>query len=206
MSYLIGQFRHSKTIKTFYMSTDSEEYIRVGRKYYPSLIGIKRPANLAEDVPMERVMAHALQHIHPKPGVLACLQVTTPFTTAKDIDGCVNALVENPLVNSAITFCVAGEKPEWMFKTSKHGGNMIVKSLTGKTKGKWGRRQSLGEYIRPNGGVYAVRTRAFEVQHTLYAIPILPVMVPRERSFDVDEPFDLRLLRAYVNSESKGLI
>jgi hypothetical protein len=66
-------------------------------------------------------------------------------------------------------------------------------------KGDWGVRQTREPLYRPNGAIYIVDTKALKEEKTLFAPPIGGYVMPPERSWDVDDPIDLRILEALAS-------
>ena len=79
----------SKSITNVYVSSDSEEYLKIAR--INGAKTIKRPKNLsADDSSSEDGILHSITEIEKKEGAISrdiiFIQCTSPFTSSKDFD------------------------------------------------------------------------------------------------------------------------
>jgi N-acylneuraminate cytidylyltransferase len=59
-------------------------------------------------------------------------------------------------------------------------------------------RSEIGQLVVDNGSTYAVSTEAFKKTKSFYGQNLRVHMMPRERSFDIDEAIDLELARYFA--------
>ncbi len=183
-----------------YVSTDSPDYGRFAEKLGASWI--RRPPALAEDVPTEDVILHAVKeaqqtdqedaiwHFDP----IVTLQCTTPLVDPEDIDGAIQTY-QKGFYGSVVTITPCREQPAWMFEIQ--GKNLVPFTKGVKLKGDWGVRQTLKSLYKPNGAVYVTSLANLKLG-SIIAYPIGYYMMPFERSYDVDEEVDLKVLEALV--------
>ena len=184
-----------------YVSTDSLQYGRFAEKLGAEWI--RRPADLAEDVPTENVILHALAvaenttnqedsiwHYDP----IVTLQCTTPLMDPEDIDAAIRTYQCNEgIYNSVISVTGCREHPYWTFKLE---GLHLEPFVKVETKGDWGVRQTLPPLYRPNGAIYVTKASFLREKKALIGQPLGFYYMPIERSWDVDEPIDLVVLEA----------
>lgn len=166
-------------------------------------VPFRRPAELAEDVPSELVTLHALEwmesHEQERYDVVVTLQPTTPFVLPEHIDACLDVLEES---DAACCFTArrAVEPPEWMFVTDDNG--LALPLLKEAVQGNRGVFQELPPTYLPNGAAYATRSAVLRAQGRILCDPLRLIVMPAERSIDLDEPLDW--LVAEVVAETHG--
>ena len=117
---IIEAAKNSKYIDRIIVSTDDDEIKAVAMQYGAD-VPFKRPADLSEDVPTEDVVIHAIDWLKKNelysPDIVVCLEPPVPYRKAEHIDNCVNAILEDKSIDSAITVTnVRGMRPEWMVR------------------------------------------------------------------------------------------
>src|SRR5512147_2780930 len=91
------QLQHSRYVTRVVVSTDDAEIAAAAQQYGAQVVW--RPAEISGDhASSESALLHALEHLHTtegyQPDLLAFLQCTSPLTLAVDIDGTIQALLE----------------------------------------------------------------------------------------------------------------
>ena len=193
LAYPIIAAKHSASVGRIVCSTDSPEYAKIA-EVYGAEVPFMRPPELAEDVPSEEVLVHAVENLHVKDDdVVVMLQCTTPFVTPQNIDDC-TVEVSSRGHDAAVTVCECSEHPEWAFRLEQ--GRLMPRTLR-QMKGEWGVRQSLGKFYRPNGAVYAVKNSYLLKHHQIFSPhDTIGVLMPKIRSVDIDDEDDLKIARA----------
>ena len=177
------------------VSTDIPEIL--GLPPQAGLRILPRPAALAgDDVPMDPVIAHALEAL-PGPARVVLLQATSPLRSLSDIAAALE-----------------------MFDA---GGWDLVMTVTAADPGvlKWGRleggrfrplgdpahpfanRQALPPVWRPNGAVYVFDADGFRTRGRLVGPRIGAVPMPAARSADIDDVADFARAEAALISGSQ---
>ena len=161
---------------------------------------LERPKPLAEDVPTEDVIKHAVNEIelaYGKVGLIVTLQCTTPLTKASDIDGCLSLMINYKDADSAMTVCQVHELPQWMF----HVNNGYLKPfMPSDLKGEWGVRQTFRLLYRPTGGVYVTTRSLLMDKNRIIGDTCIPFIVPEIRGIDIDSEDDFKILEAIIKS------
>ena len=105
--YSLMAAEHSKFVSTTYLSTDDEEIIRASSRFEVELI--ERPKSLCTDEALfEDALLHAYKEIlerrkGAKPEFVVVLMCNVITVTSELIDMGINALIENPDADSAVT-------------------------------------------------------------------------------------------------------
>lgn len=195
IAYAIRAAQASRTLKRIIVSTDHTEIARVAASLGAE-VPFRRPTDLAQDVPMERVIQHAVNHIEKIDGtpvsIAVTLQPTSPFCTAEDIDACVRKLLATG-ADSVITATSVKERPEWML----HLEGDRARSFLGLTiKGEIGSAHNLPPLYIPTGAVYATKRNTLMEEGLITGLDTRVVIVPHERAVDINLPIDLLLAEA----------
>lgn len=201
LGWTIKALSKSKLVNNTILSTDSDEYFKIGSEFNNKLIYHKRPKPLAEDVPSELVILDAintLKEYFENESLITLVQPTTPFLTHIDIDICINKMIKNPNVNSCVTVRSVSEYPEWQF-IKKEGTTDIC--ISGNLSGEISVRQNLRERWIPNGGAYIIRKTFLEkTKKVIDEQGILIHEMSKLKSIDIDDLDDFNMCEALINS------
>ena len=162
-----------------------------------------RPVELARDeTPGIEPVLHALQSLERggyQPEWLMLLQPTSPLRTSVDIHEAIEVSTRAG-VDSVISVCEAFP-PAWLKKIREDGGledyfaGIEVPPV----------RQALAPAHALNGAIYLTRRDILLQRRSFYGERPMAYLMPKERSVDVDTPWDLKvseiLLRCRDSSE-----
>jgi CMP-N,N'-diacetyllegionaminic acid synthase len=147
---------------------------------------LHRPAHLATDeVRSEPVILHALEASKATQELTVLLQPTSPLRHSSHVDEALALLTDD--VDGIISVTSLEHSPWKCFYVDESGCLRGVVS----DEAPFLPRQSLPEAYRPNGAIYAVRTRAFVENGALVGGRTLPYFMPPRLSVDIDRPDDL---------------
>lgn len=204
ITYLIKAALESKHLRRVIVSTDHPDIKRISIECGAE-VPFDRPAHLAEDCPSEWVTQHAVEFVEQqedkKVDIAVTMQPTTPFCISQDIDRCVEILLENEDLTSSFTTKVVHERPEWMFSVTEE--NRAKLFLKGEMKGERGVFQSLERLVIPNGAVYATRRSTLFGEGVIISTKTGVIVMPDERSVDIDEPIDLLFAEFLLNQKGE---
>ena len=179
----------------FIVSTDSKKIARISGKA-GACVPFIRPKKLALDTtPTLPVLRHALKYIEKNDKVnidwLLTLQATCPFTKANDIKKCIKLINKN--IDSIVSVR-EGNECHPMYLNIKKG--KYLKPF--QPKFKFLRRQDISPTIyRFNGSIFLSKRKIIlnSKDNTFFGGKMLPYIMPKERSFDIDSAFDLNLIK-----------
>jgi len=125
LAYSIEHALKSKMINRVILSTDSEEYARIGREYGAETPFI-RPAEYATDTALDiDVFYHCLTYLKEKENyeadIVVQLRPTYPIREVTDIDTMIEMLIQNPDADSVRSMSLAKEIPYKMWKKDLNG-------------------------------------------------------------------------------------
>jgi CMP-N-acetylneuraminic acid synthetase len=174
---------NSKLLDEVIVSTDDkdiEEFIKRGE------VVVRRPDYLAQD--WSRSVDVVLDALKWKDNCVAvCLQPTSPFRTAEDIDKAIN-LYNTRRCESVIAVVEAGSKQCWMMKSK---GSYVTPVYGHKYISR--RTQDLPKVYIPNGAIFVSSKNYLLKYQSFYTDMILPYIMPPERSIDIDDFKDFEI-------------
>ncbi len=187
IAYTIEAARASRLLTRFVASTEDAEIAAVARSLGCDVL--PRPSSLAADnTPMPPVVMHALSVLEEAGHSFSCvavLQPTTPLRIAEDIDRALGLLFEGGCDSVVSVYQVADEHPARMYR-------LVDGYLVAYEREPEGRmRQSLPPVYHRNGAVYACRRELLIEKGTLIGARVVPHIMPRERSINIDDEMDL---------------
>jgi CMP-N-acetylneuraminic acid synthetase len=173
------------------LSTDDPEIAEVGRA-----CGIEvpflRPAHLAGDatpsVPVLQDVVRRLEGDGEHYDATFLLQPTNPLRTTGDIDGAID-LFERTGADSVISFVDTGERHPARMKIVDDSGQVIDPPFAEPFEGM--ARQQLPKLYLRDGSVYLTRRDVLMEQGSLKGKICRAWIMPEERGWNIDSPFDL---------------
>ena len=179
----------------FIVSTDSKKIARISEKA-GACVPFIRPKKLALDTtPTLPVLRHALKYIEKNNKVnidwLLTLQAINPLTKANDIKKCIKLINKN--IDSVVSVR-EGNECHPMYLNIKKGKYLkpFQKNV------KFIRRQDINPTIyKFNGSIFLSKRKIIlnSKDNTFFGGKMLPYIMPKERSFDIDSAFDLNLIK-----------
>lgn len=184
-----------KRISRVVVSTDSREIAEVAR-HHGAEVPFMRPPELAGDhTPMLDVVRHFASAIALEDeAAIILLQPTSPFRTTADIDSALDLYTRSG-TRGLVSIVKSDAHPDWMLRLDPRG--RIVPLVP--TVDKAIRRQDLVSTYRPNGALYICRATDIRAGHSWYGEDTIAYEMPRERSLDIDEHWDLEVARAVMS-------
>lgn len=186
LAYTTEAARGSKYLTRVILSTDDEEIASVGQALGLD-IPFMRPSNLAQDdTPTVPVMIHAVETLE-KQGefydAICLLQPTHPLRTSQDIDVCIELFRDSQATAVVTVLNVpAHYNPHWVYFQDDMG---YLHLSTGEAE-PIPRRQLLPAAYHREGSVYVVHRDVLMTQNSLYGNQLLGVLIPAERSINID--------------------
>ncbi|MFH1033295.1 MAG: acylneuraminate cytidylyltransferase family protein [Pseudomonadota bacterium] len=176
------------------VSTDDQEIARAARDWGAE-VPFMRPAALAQDdSPHLEVILHAVAWLEQNQGYrpqwVLLLQPTSPLRLARDIDDAL-ALARQKGGQSVVSVQEAPSHP-FLLQTIDAGGRLreFMPTPPG-----YLRRQDFPAIYALNGAIYLVSRQMLLAKQALLDQETLALVMPPERSLDVDTPWDFHLAR-----------
>ena len=196
VAHSILQARQTPSITRVVVSTDDQEIAAVSHDYGAETVF--RPAELSGDAATsESALIHTLHHLQEtenyQPDLLVFLQCTSPLTLAEDIEGTVQALVQNQ-ADSALSVA-----PFHYFLW----GYDQAGDVTAINHDKYirPRRQDRDPQYVETGAVYVMRVPGFlQARHRFFG-KIALYHMPLERRLEIDDPIDLQIAEVLMSPQ-----
>jgi CMP-N-acetylneuraminic acid synthetase len=185
--------KQSKMLDRIILSTDSEEIAALAREHNIE-VPFMRPKELATDSAKSvQVLYHVLQNIRDA-DTIVLLQPTSPLRTAEDIDGAINVFISEN-VDSVVTVVPAYITPSASYSNIKEAdGHSIVffNDYEEQNRIVSLRQNKKVVYVR-NGPAVLVTKKECIAEGNLYGNNTLGYVMPRERSIDINDLFDIKI-------------
>jgi N-acylneuraminate cytidylyltransferase len=164
-----------------------------------------RPAELAADdtpsIPVMQDVVRRLEAEGARYDATFLLQPTNPLRTAADIDGAI-ALLEETRADSVISFVDTGERhPARMKSIDPETGRVSDPPFGEPFEGM--PRQRLPKLYLRDGSVYLTRRDILMEQNSLKGRDCRAWIIPPERSWNIDTPFDLFIVEQMLRWQAR---
>jgi CMP-N,N'-diacetyllegionaminic acid synthase len=205
IGWTIEQAKESENGKNIFVSTDDPGIALVAESF-----GIKvpflRPAHLARDTsPSIDSLLHVIEQYEEKNeffDFIILLEPTSPLRDSRDIDKALQILEDHPEAESIVGVSkVEGAHPAFLVKKSASG---MLLPFTDEFKVM--RRQDLDELYFFEGSLYISRTSALKEKKTFYHEKTLPYVVPKWKSFEIDDPEDFLIIESLMQAKLNGIL
>ena len=192
------QLQLSRYINRVVVSTDDPEIAAVARQYGAEVVW--RSSELSGDTASsESALLHTLESLHRaegyQPDVLAFLQCTSPLTLAEDIDGTIQALLDqeadSALAVTPFHYFLWREGPDG--ETAGINHDKTYRPL---------RQEREPQYLE-TGAVYAMRAAGFlQARRRFFGKTAMYVMPP-ERRLEIDDPVDFQVAEVLMRAQAQ---
>lgn len=202
IAYTVEAALASGLLNDVIVSTDSELIADAARQAGIKTI-IERPADLASDTASKwPVFIHALEAYEQLTGTpvdyMVDMDVTVPLKTSEDIDGAIQAALNDTETDVVITGYEPERNPYFnMMEVRDDGFAEIVKKSTKPIV----RRQDAPAVYSLTPAAYVVKKETlYTVEHWSQAkCKIYPI--PRERAIDIDTEIDFEIVEFLINRQ-----
>jgi CMP-N,N'-diacetyllegionaminic acid synthase len=198
----IQAVKKSKYIDIGILSTDSTKIQKIGLK-----IGIDapfiRPKKISKDKTSSfEVIKHAINFFLKKNiffDYVALLEPTSPLTTNKDLDSAIEKLHRNRFrANSIVSVSKnINHHPIFNVTIKKNGLINQYKKISLK------RRQDLNKMYFFDGSLYISKVNTYIKIKSFYHSKTLPFIIPKYKSFEIDDLVDLICVNAIMKNLKK---
>lgn len=200
IQYSIEAAQNSGCVDEVVVTTDSEHISSVSSQAGAAVPFI-RPANLATDEAKSiDVLKHAVefyeQTLDQFFDVIMLLQPTSPLRNAMDIKEAYKIFLRNQ-ADSLQSVTLSGAHP-YLLREIDNG--QLTPYL--KSEKEHMRRQDLSELYVLNGAIYIVKRDLLMNKSTLIGRNNCGYIMPKERSIDIDDEFDLKMADFFLSIES----
>ncbi len=195
MAYTIEAALSSGVFDEVMVSTDSDRYAEIARKYgasVPFLRSEETSGDKASTWDTVREVLSNYSNLGVEFDVVAVLQPTSPLRTADDIRGGVELFDKNN-ATAVIGVC---ELEHSINICNVLGENNSMDGFFDSNVS--GRRQDAGKYYRINGALYIQRVNDLMEKKNLYGEDSYAYIMDKRASVDVDDEIDFRMAESLM--------
>ena len=203
IGWSIEHAQQSKYIDEICISTDSEEIASVAETFGVSVPEL-RPIELATDkTPSSAFIIYTIDRYKMMGKMFdyfILLEPTSPLRDVEDLDSSIEILIDNHQCDSIVGVCKAEDvHPAFMVKLSENGFLLPYEDQM-----KTLRRQDLPDIFFFEGSVYVSKCDAYIQKKAFYHDKTLPYIVPKWKSFEVDDIVDFTIIEAMMRMKQEG--
>lgn len=191
LAYSIGAAVNSKRFDVIHVSTDSEKYADIARKYgadVPFLRSMEMASDTATTWDAVRFVLKEYKQRGQEFDTVTVLQPTSPLRTQEDIMGAFKFFNDKE-ANMISSVCEMDHSPLW--------SNTLPEDFSMKDfedeKVAFLPRQSLPTYYRENGAIYLLKTEHLFKAENIYKEKCYAYVMEKNHSIDIDDELDFLL-------------
>jgi CMP-N-acetylneuraminic acid synthetase len=198
IAYSIEESKKSRYLTRLIVSTDDEEIASVAKQYGAEVPFLRSKEMGGDNVPLvPNLITHVLEQFEKierySPDFLVMLQPTCPLRTAKNIDDC----IEKVLDGKSDWVTTINEAPIHPYRTRLTDGDKLVPLLTDPII--YAQRQDLPKAVVFNGAVYATSRASLKSAKPLHLQSWRGVEISKQNGFDIDSLGDIQTFQALIH-------
>jgi len=201
IAYTIETALRSKIFDRVIFSTEDEEIAKIAKKFGAE-IPFMRPERLAKGkVSRWDVFQYVTKHLEETenyiPDIVVDLSPTSPLRAVEDIRACLRKLIREK-ADIVTTVCEADRNPYFNMIELRNGKVSIVK----KPRKKITQGQDAPKVYSVNDSINAIRRDALLKNDSVLSNKNIKfVVMPKERSIDIDDEFDFKVAECILKSK-----
>ena len=203
LAYSIEHGLKSEKINRVIVSTDSEKYAEIAKKYGAE-VPFLRPEEYARDTSLDlEVFEHALKFLKEKegyvPDIIVQLRPTYPIRKISDIDKMVEIMEQDETIDSVRCIAPAKEIPYKMWLKGENGE--IHPLMTDIPECYNMPRQELPKAYYQNACIDVIRTRVITEGHSMLGKKIIGYEM--DENFDIDTEEEFLKAAEWIREQNK---
>lgn len=202
LAHSLEAARRSGRFSAIVVDSDCKEIRRIAVEHGASLVLDRPPALATSRAGKLPVIARAWREAERLLGsrfeVGIDLDVTSPLRSDEDIDAVIE-LLKRPGVNNVVTVTPAHRSPYFNLVEERPNGTVALSKASSVL-----RRQDTPVCYDMNASIYGWHREPFLERPFLFGEGTYAYVMPRERSVDVDDALDLRLIEILLEERSNG--
>ncbi len=198
IAYSIEAAIKSEKFEEIMVSTDSELYAEIARKYGAKVPFLRSAITATDSASSWDVVEEVLSNYtekNTKFDTFCLLQPTSPLRSALDIIKAYE-LFEDKAACAVVSVCETEHSPLWCGTLPEDGnlsGFVNNEALI--------RRQELDTYYRLNGAIYIVDCIGFRKDKNVFREGSYAYIMPQERSVDIDTSLDFKYVETLIQGK-----
>ena len=195
LSYTIEAAVKSGQFEEVMVSTDSEEYAKIAKKYGAS-VPFLRSLVLSTDAASSWDVVEEVLEAYKSNGrefdTVCLLQPTSPLRDSNDIINAYARYEEKDAI-AIVSVCEMEHSPQWSNTLNEE------QELNGFIKRNNAiQRQAIEKYYRLNGAIYIVKTEEFCKDRFIYREGCYAYIMEQTKSVDIDTELDFKIAEVYM--------
>ena len=201
--WTIKEAKKSRFIDSLVVSTDSQKYINISKKYGVKNF-VKRPKFLSSSnsTSIESLNFVLRELISKGLNFDYCLllEPTSPLRETKDIDLAIEKIIKNEKAEALVSLSkVETIHPQFMFRIKK---NNFLKRFNEKLK-KITLHSEAQQLFFLDGSIYISKIKSLFKRKSFYHEKTLSYVVPRWKAYEVDNYLDFKICEMIMNLKKK---
>jgi CMP-N,N'-diacetyllegionaminic acid synthase len=189
MAYRIKSALSIASAIDVWVSTDSEEYAEIARRFGATVPFIRPPELATETASSADVVLHAINEAEKRGlrySALGLLEPTSPFITYNQLSDAVKQILGDDEAENIVA--VRESRPNSFFiqKDSKYLTELAERLSMMQSHA----RQNFDKEITPSGGFHIAKWDSFKKSKTFFTQKTLSFFVGSENELEIDEPLD----------------
>jgi CMP-N-acetylneuraminic acid synthetase len=192
LAYSVDAATHAGVFDEVIVSSDDEEILALADSL--GVVPDRRPERLSGDKTrfVEVIEEYLLRPgMRDRYGNVASMLPTCPFRIVDDILGSYQLFRQQVEDVFVIAVTEYDFPPQLAMDMAEDGIRLSMRDSD--TYGRTTRSQSLGKAYHPNGAIYLASVEGFLREKTFFSQPLIGYVMPPERSFDIDYPYQFQI-------------
>lgn len=196
IAYTIEAAQNSKIFEDIIISTDSEKYAEIAKKYGGSVPYLRDKKLANDNAKSSDVILDILNRVEKKYDSFIMLQPTSPLRTEKNIIEAYKMYLEKK-ANSVVSVCEMEHSPLWANTLNEE--KRMDSFLKGIAVNR--NRQELETYYRINGALYIANVEYFKRYQDFYYKDSYAYIMEKENSIDIDDELDFKIAEYLIKNK-----
>ena len=199
LSYTIDTAKETRIFDEIVVSSDDEEILRLAQD--SGVTPDRRPPAMSGDtILFGQVVEEYLRRENAAEAYsnIATLLPTCPFRSIADMMGAFD-LFRKQGDDVFVISVTEYDFPPQLALEIEENNRLAMRDPA--TYGRTTRSQSLGKSYHPNGAIYLTTVSGFLREKSFFAAPLLGYVMPAERSFDIDYPYQFRIAEVMMQEK-----
>ena len=204
IAYAIKAAYRADIFDEVFVSTDSNEYADIAKKYHASVPFLRDERYATDTASSWSAVKEAIEQyrlLGKNFTAITILQPTSPLRTEEDIQAAYNLFLTKN-AKAIVSVCEMEHSPLWCGTLPKDN------SLDGFILPEYKEqpRQNLPVYYRINGAIYMIDLKKMDLTSiNLYQAGCYAYIMPKSRSVDIDDELDFIVAESIISLNKKGL-
>lgn len=189
LAWSIEHGLNSKLVDRVVCSTDDPVIAEIAREHGAETPFLRPPELSGDDANDSSFTVHAIQWLAENENwnadIVVILRPTSPIRDPADIDGAIQAMIDNPTAHSCLSVVEAEKSPYKMLREQSNG--FVVPLVTCEVPDQLNAaRQTLPRALQQTGAIHAVRAQVAVRDNSVIGANILPYEPKNKLIIDID--------------------